>query len=402
MEYIEREYYTNRIKPYINKQIIKVFIGQRRVGKSNILLQTIDYIKRENENSNIIYINKELYEFSSIKTSSDLYSVVKESIITGKDNFLFIDEVQDINEFEIAVRSLFAENCCDIYLTSSNALILSGELATYLSGRYIRINIHSLSYQEFLTFHVLQDTEDSLLNYLKFGGMPYLKNIGLKDNLPFEYLKNVYSTILLKDVISRAGIRNVQFLENLVEYLADNCGSTFSANNISKYLKSQHINLNLQQIISYLKSLTNAFLIYRVSRTEVNGLKIFEIGEKYYFEDTGLRNVIHGYNQKTDLGKLMENAVYIHLIRNDYNVYVGKLGSNEIDFVAERNGLKVYFQVCLQISNKETFQREFGNLQKITDNYPKYVITFNDPLIGENYNGIKQINLKEFLSTNKF
>ena len=397
MKYITRPVYTDRIKPFIGKQIIKVLTGQRRVGKSYIMFQLMDFVREENPSANIVYINCELEQFTHIQNSNDLNGYLRDKFPEETANYLFIDEIQEIDSFQITLRSLFAENKCDIFCTGSNARMLSGELATYLAGRYIEFNVHSLSFTEFLAFHKLEQGNDSLMKYLTFGGMPYLPNIGLNDDLPFEYLKNVYSTILLKDVVSRENIRNISFLENLVLYLSDNIGSLFSANNISKFLKSQRIEISPQLTMNYLKALSNAYFVHKVVRSEVGGLKVFEIGEKYYFEDLGLRNSLKGFNQKTDIHKLLENAVYLHLLQNGYRVFVGKLDTREIDFVAERNGLKVYIQVCLQIIEKSTLSREFGNLMMINDNYPKYVITLNDLIIGNDYQGIKQMNLLEFL-----
>lgn len=397
MKYIARPNYTEKIKPFIGKQIVKVLTGQRRVGKSYIMLQLMDFIKEENPAANIIYINRELDQFAHIQTNNDLSEYLLDKFSTDNANYLFIDEIQEINLFQLTIRSLFAENKCDIFCTGSNAAMLSGELATSLSGRYVEINIHSLSFTEFLTFHQLVKGSESLMKYLTYGGMPYLPNIGLHDDLPFEYLKNVYSTILLKDVVSRENIRNISFLENLVLYLADNIGSLFSANNISKFLKSQRIAISPQLTMNYLKALSNAYFVHKVVRSEIGGLKIFEIGEKYYFEDLGLRNAIKGFNQKTELHKLLENAVYLHLLQRGYRIFVGKIDHKEIDFVADRNGLKVYVQVCLQLTEKTTSSREFGNLLMINDNYPKYVITLNDMIIGDDYQGIKQMNLIDFL-----
>src|SRR5690606_30302683 len=246
-------------------------------------------------------------------------------------------------------------------------------------------------------FHDLANSFENLLKFLKYGGMPFLANLKLKDDSPFEYLRNVYSTILLKDVVSREKIRNVSFLENLIKYLADNIGSLFSAHNISKYLKSQKVEISPQLTINYLKSLTNAYLIHKVVRSEIGGLKIFEIGEKYYFEDIGLRNSIVGFNQRNDLHKLLKNVVYIHLLHQGYTVFVGKLGNKEIDFTGDKNGAKIYVQVCLTLYDEETVEREFGNLKEIKDNYPKYVVTFNDAILGENQGGILQKNLIDFL-----
>ncbi|HPF94717.1 MAG TPA: ATP-binding protein, partial [Tenuifilaceae bacterium] len=322
------------------------------------------------------------------------------NIDPSANNYLLIDEIQEISSFELALRSLFAENICDITCTGSNANMLSGELATYLSGRYIEFNIHSLSYKEFIQFHNFNSSPESVLQYLKYGGMPYLMQIGLNDNLPFEYLRNVYSTILLRDVVSRENIRNVAFLENLIQYLAGNIGNLFSANNISRYLKSQRISMSPQLVINYLKALTNAFFIHKAVRANIDGLKIFEIGEKYYFEDLGLRNALWGQSQRMDLHQLLENAVYLHLKQLGFNVFVGQLGSQEIDFVAEKQGNKVYVQVCLKLSSDKTINREFGNLLQVKDNYPKYVVSLNDPIIGDNYKGIIHINIHDFLMLN--
>jgi len=397
MKYIERSRYTEKIKPFIDKQLIKVLTGQRRVGKSYLLYQLMDFIRAEKPDSNIIYISRELDEFAYLKSHTELMDYLKDKIEPTRLNYLFIDEVQEIESFQKALRSLLANNQCDIFCTGSNARILSGDLATYLAGRYIEFNIHSLSFEEFLLFHQLEGNVNSVMKYLTYGGMPYLSNIGLHDNLPFEYLRNVYSSILLKDVVGRAGIRNVAFLENLVFYLADNVGNLFSAANISKFLKSQRVKISPQLTINYLKALSNAYFIHKVPRAEVGGLKIFEIGEKYYFEDIGLRNTIRGVNVKADIQKLMENAVFLHLIACGYRVYVGKIGNNEIDFMADKNGKKIYIQVTLRLGEQVTVDREFGNLLGIEDNFPKYVITLNDPIIGSVYRGIIQHNLIDFL-----
>lgn len=398
-EYIRREKYIERIKPFIGKNIIKVLSGQRRVGKSCIMYQLMDEIKKAVSNANIIYINCELEEFRGIKTSKDLYEYIQEKLVEDNSlNYLFIDEVQEIESFQDALRSLLAEHKCDIYCTGSNANILSGELATFLSGRYIQFDIHSLSYREFRLFHKLENSQETLQKYLTFGGLPFLIHLELSKEQSFEYLRNVYSTILLKDVVTREKIRNVSFLENLVAYVSDNVGSLFSANNISKYLKAQRVEISTSGIISYLRALTNAYFLHKVVRTDISGLKVFEIGEKYYFEDLGLRNVIGGSNVAQDIHKLMENAVYLHLIGCGYEVYVGRIGDKEIDFMAQKDGRKVYVQVSLTVMSEDTRKREFGNLMLVDDNYPKYVVALNDMIIGNDYKGIQYLNLRDFLN----
>jgi hypothetical protein len=227
--------------------------------------------------------------------------------------------------------------------------------------------------------------------------MPYLKVIGLDEMSVFEYLRNVYASILLKDVVAREGIRNIPFLENLIAFLADNVGNLFSASNIAKYLKSQRTSVSTQAVLNYLKPLTNAFFVYKVSRFDITGLKIFEIGEKYYFEDIGIRNCIRGFDSRKDINKVMENAVYLHLIRTGFHVFVGQLGTAEIDFVAEKDGKSIYVQVAYLLVDENTIQKEFGNLLKIGDNYRKYVVTMDEYNAGKNYNGIEQMHLKDFL-----
>ena len=396
--FIVREKYVEKIRAFIGKNVIKVVTGQRRVGKSYILLQLIAEIKNSIVGANIVYINLELEKFRHLKASKDLYEYIKSELVEDNVlNYLFIDEIQEIADFQNAIRSLLAEQRCDIFISGSNANLLSGELATLLSGRYVNFEIHSLSYKEFQLFHDLENSQQTLEKYLTFGGMPFLKNLELSENQSFEYLKNVYSTILLKDVVAREKIRNVAFLENLVVYLADNVGSLFSALNISKYLKSQRVDISTQVVINYLRTLANSFFVHKVVRSDVAGMKIFEIGEKYYFEDLGLRNVISGFYAAKDIAKILENAVYLHLIRCGYKVFVGKIGDKEIDFVGEKEGIKVYVQVSLTIMEEKTREREFGSLLLIQDNYAKYIVTLNDMHIGNNYKGVLCLNLKDFL-----
>lgn len=395
--FIPRPVYTERIKPFIDKEIIKVISGQRRVGKSYILFQLIEEIKKSDQTVNIIYINKELKPFEHIINDTILYDYVKRELKPGTKNYLFVDEIQEIKQFEKALRSLLAENCCDIFCSGSNANMLSGELATYIAGRYIEFNIHSLGYDEFLTFFKLENSTQSLNKYLTVGGMPYLNVIGLDEFSVFEYLRNVYASILLKDVVAREGIRNIAFLENLIEFLADNTGNLFSANNISKYMKSQLASVSTQAVLNYLKPLSNAFFIHKVTRYDIAGLKIFEVGEKYYFEDIGIRNCIRGFDRMKDINKVMENAVYLHLIRSGFKVYVGQIGKSEIDFVAQKDGKTIYVQVAYLLADESTITREFGNLSKISDNYRKYVVTMDEYNAGSNYKGIEQLHLKDFL-----
>lgn len=393
---IQRTLYIDRVKPFIGKNLIKCFTGQRRVGKSFLLFQLINLIKEEDSQAKIIYVNKEDLAFSFIKTAEDLHQYVLENKSKNKKTYVFIDEIQDVQDFEIALRSLVLHTDLDLYCTGSNANLLSGDISGYLSGRSIEIVVYSLSYQEFLIFHELKDDSDSLQKYLKYGGLPYLKHLPLEDNIVFEYLKNIYSTIVFRDVINRYGIRNTVFLEQLVFFLASNTGSLFSAKKISDFLKSQRINIAPNQVQLYIQHLTSAFLIHEVKRYDIEGKRLFEIGEKYYFENLGIRNSLWGYRLE-DRGKIIENSVYNHLLIHGYDVKVGVLGDNEIDFIADKNGEKIYIQVALTLLEEKTIEREFGNLLKIKDNYPKIVVTM-DPFSGNSVEGVKIVDLRSFLN----
>ncbi len=394
--FISRDNYINKITPFLYTSLIKVIVGQRRVGKSYLLYQLIDIIKQKDKTANIIYINKELFEFDNITNYTELNDYFKSHFKNDVHNYLFIDEVQEISEFEKCLRSIQAKNEAEIFITGSNANLLSSELSTYLSGRYIELKIYGLSYNEFLLFHSFENNEVSFYNYLKFGGLPGLINIPLEDNIVFDYLRNIYSAILFKDVVKRNNIRNISFLENLIKYVGDNVGSLFSAKKISDYLKSQQIKVTPNLVIDYLSFIENAFFIFKVQRSDISGKKIFEIGEKFYFEDLGLRHSILGYRQN-DINKILENIVFIHLKMAGYSITIGWENGKEIDFVCERNNEKIYIQVTYLLSDEKVREREFGNLLQIKDNYPKYVLSL-DKVEGNSYKGILHKNIIHFLS----
>jgi len=396
VDYKNRNYYLSKVIPFVDKNLIKVIVGQRRVGKSYFLFQIIDLIKQKNSNANIIYINKERYEFDEIKTYRDLIVFCETKLSPTNKNYIFIDEIQDIENFEKALRHFSTFINIDLYCTGSNAELLSGELATYLSGRYIEIKIYSLSYIEFLDFHNLENNKQSLDKYLKIGGLPYLINLNSDENVIHEYLNNIFSTIIYKDVVSRYKIRNYNFLENLVKYLALNTGHLISAKKISDYLKSQNIKMSPQLVLEYVSYLENAFLIFKVKRTDLTGKKIFEINEKYYFEDIGLKNAITGFSIFS-INQIIENVVFNHLKIIGYSITVGVSGNKEIDFVCEKNNKKIYVQACYLLPDKEVIDREFGNLLQIKDNFRKIVISL-DEYAPQNIEGVEHIHLQEFLS----
>lgn len=398
-KYQKRPYYLSKIRPYIGTNLIKVLVGQRRVGKSYILLQLMDEIKAKDKTANLVYINKEDNDFETIVNHRDLIAFAEKKFVISANNYLFIDEIQEVDNFEKALRHLSAKKTFDIYCTGSNARLLSSEIATGLSGRYIEIAIHALSYQEFRRFQNLESSEETLFKYIRYGGLPFIANLELNDDIVYGYLQSIYNTIVLKDVVARFNIRNVNFLNRLLEFLADNIGSLISANRISDFLKSQKIKTTPNMVLNYLSYLSSSFIIREVNRADVKGKKIFEINEKYYWEDLGLRNSLVGY-QSAEIGQMLENLVYLHLLRLGFQINVGQLANKEIDFVAEKDGRKIYVQVAYLISNKEVRDREFGNLLDIPNNYQKMVVSM-DKLIGADYQGIKHFNIIDFLENDK-
>ncbi|MFH1251874.1 MAG: ATP-binding protein [bacterium] len=392
---IYRTHYLSAIEPFIDQPLVKVLVGQRRVGKSYMLYQLMNDIARKYPDAAQIYLNKEDLAFDTIKNAGDLNRYILDNTPEHKKTFVFIDEIQDIDFFEKTLRSLALQKNYDLYCTGNNAKMLSGELATLLSGRYIEFYIHSLSYSEFLEFHDLDADSGSLKKYLTFGGLPQLSRLGDDDEVRWEYLRNIVNTIVYKDVVMRYNVRNTRFLNRLIRFLADNTGSIFSAKRISDFLKSQKINISHNQVQIYTEYLCNAFLTYRLDRLDIIGRKMFEIGEKFYFTDTGIRNSIVGYKPE-DIHKIIENAVCNHLQFCGYNVKTGQAGSLEIDFVAEKRNEKMYIQVAWRLDTLATIEREFGNLKRIPDNYPKMVITMDEKFANTS-DGIRHLHLSEFL-----
>lgn len=394
---IRRQTYIDKIEKYLGKETIIVLVGQRRVGKSCILKMIRDDKMADSDN-NVIYIDKEKWQYDAIQTYQDLNEYIEKHWDNTKHNYILIDEVQDINEFERSVRSFRTEPNTDIIITGSNARMLSNELSTLIGGRYKEIYIQSLSYNEFLEFHNLADNDESLSLYIQYGGMPGLAKIGLEEDDAREYQTDIYHTALLKDVIMRNQIRNVPFLENLVRFLADNIGKLISANSIAKYMKSQGESITSTLIINYISFLCQAYILHKVNRYDIHGKRIFENNDKFYFEDNGLRNAIAGGTREGDIEKVMENIIYQQLIRLGYQVYVGQLQAGEIDFVCTKpEGQRVYVQVSYIIAEQATREREFGNLRSIKDNYPKYVISLTPLLAKNDDDGITHIHLRKFL-----
>lgn len=397
MRIIKREKYIDEILKFSNNEIIKVIVGQRRVGKSYFTRQLIDFITENYSKKNIIYLNLELFEFSKINTAEKLVDFIEENS-QESDNVVFIDEIQEIQGFERAVRHFLTKKY-NIYITGSNSSLLSGELATMLSGRYIQFRINPLNFSEFCKFHKLEKNQEAVNLFIKFGGMPYLKNLDLEEEIVFTYLRNIYQTILLKDIVARYNLKNVDFLDRLVLFLADNTGSIVSAKKITDFLKSQNMKISHSVILNYLQYIGNAFFINKTRRYDLQGKRYLEIGEKYYFTDVGIRNALVGFKAQ-DINKIIENVVFSHLISMGYKVSIGKIGNQEIDFIAEKNNNKAYIQVTYLLSDEKVIKREFGNLQKINDNYNKYVVSL-DQFQFDNKEGIQHLTLLNFLLKDK-
>ena len=409
MSAILRQSYLEKIERYLGKDTIIILTGQRRVGKSYILRLFRDKVSRD-ENANVIFIDKEKHEFDDIKTYRDLNAYIDARRDKGKTNYILIDEIQDIEEFEKSVRSYYEEPDIEIVVTGSNSKMLSSDMSTLIGGRYKEIYIQALSYEEFMLFHQLTDSDDTLAKYFQLGGLPGLVKMGLDEQDAREYQQDVYHTVLLKDVIMRNKIRNVPFLENLVRFLADNAGKIISANSIAKYMKSQGDNVTSTAIINYTKFLCEAYLIHKVNRYDIHGKKLFESNDKCYFEDNGLRNTLAGGSREGDIEKVIENIIYNHLIRLGYEVTVGQLQAGErlrvgerssgmIDFVCTKpEGQRVYVQASYVIADEATREREFGNLRAIKDNYPKYVISMTPLVSRQDSDGITHLHLRRFLT----
>lgn len=401
MKTIIRQAYLDKIEKYLGKETIIVLVGQRRVGKS-CLMKLLYEEKAAQNNNNVIYIDKEKREFDFIKTYQDLNAYLDKLVKKDKHNYILIDEVQDIREFERSVRSFRTDPDTDVIITGSNAGMLSSELSTLIGGRFKEIYIQPLSYSEFCEFHGLVDSDDTLVRYLQYGGLPGLVQIGLDEENALEYQTDIFNTVLLKDVIMRNQIRNVPFLNNLVRFLADNTGKLISANSIAKYMRSEGQVITPTLITNYLSFLCEAYIVRKINRFDIHGKRIFESNDKYFFADHGMRNAIAGGTREGDIEKVMENMVFQHLLRLGFQVYVGQLQAGEIDFVCTKpDGYRIYIQVSYMIIDEETRKREFGNLQSINDNYPKYVVSMTPMVAKSDYEGIKHLHLRNFLMADR-
>ena len=397
MEVLTRKHYADIVDSWIGKGNIIALVGSRRVGKSYVLK---DFVLRhmDEPDVNIIFIDKEKKAFKDIKTKDDLDNWIEARFIPGKHNFILIDEVQEIEHFEESICNWYSEDNTDVIITGSNSKMLSGELATLISGRHVEVRIHPLTYSEFLEFHNLPDSDESLMIYLTYGGLPGLRKVGLdSDEQVWAYLTSVFNTIMLKDIIERHDIRNIPFLNNLIAFYADTSGKLTSANSIAKYMKSQHENVSANLVLLYRGFYAEAYLLDIVPRYDIHGKKIFESNEKIYWDDLGLRNLKAEGGMDSYIEKVIENAIYKHLRFLGYEVKVGVLNAGEVDFVCTKPGKTVYIQASYIIAEESTRKREFGPLEKIRDNHPKFVISATPLLNTRDENGITHLSLRKFL-----
>ena len=398
----KRELYIEKIKPFIDKDIIKVLTGIRRSGKSVMLKLIMEELKQNKiDEKQFININFENLINIELTTADKLYEYILKKVSEIKKKcYIFLDEIQEVKNWEKCINSLRVneEYDFDIYITGSNAKLLSGELSTYLAGRYVEFVIYPFSFKEFLetSKSIQQDvsTRETFQKYVKFGGMPFLYNLAFEEEASLQYLKDIYSSIILKDITQKNKIRDTDLLERVISYLIMNVGNNFSATSISKFFKSENRKVSVETILNYIKAAEESFLIYRVSRDDLIGKKVLNVNEKYYIADHGMREAILGSNQR-DINQIFENIIYLELLRKGYNVRVGKVDNLEVDFVCTKGNEKIYVQVAYLLASSETIEREFTSLEKIDDNYPKYVISMDE--FDMSRNGIKHINIIDFL-----
>lgn len=394
---IERTYYLDFLKKLKGKQIIKVITGMRRAGKSTILTQYKDYLLSEKiSKENIIYMNFEDGKNYKYLDWKSLYDYIESHLKKDTMYYIFLDEIQRVSEFEKCVNSLEIKPNVDLYITGSNSHMLSSELSTFLTGRYIELHVLPLSFKEYLSYYGENDKLEKYNKYIEFGGLPYLINLDDDETLIRNYIDSVYNTILMKDVVNRKKVNDPLILESIVRFLFDNIGNPISTKKISDTLSSNGRKNSVHTIESYLNSLLESYLLYRVNRYDIKGKQLLKTQEKYYLSDIGFRTYLLGKNRTQDLGHILENVIFLELKRKGYKIYIGKNDENEVDFIVENHKNISYVQVALTVRGENTLNRELKPLLDIKDNYPKYLITLDYD--NNDYDGIKQISAIDFLT----
>jgi predicted AAA+ superfamily ATPase len=398
---IQRKDYLAKLAQWRDKQLIKVVTGVRRCGKSTLFDLYIQYLKDEGvEDEQIVYVNLEDIEYEDLLDYKNLYDYVKKRLTKNRYTYVFIDEVQQCENFEKAIDSLFIQKNVDVYITGSNAFMLSGELATLLSGRYVEIGVLPLSFSEYIDFWDSKPNDVKVLfnDYLKYGSFPYVATLRKEDATVKTYIEGIYNTILIKDVAKRERITDVSILENVTKFLCSAIGSPVSTKKISDTINSSGRSISVNTVEKYLRALTDSYIFYRVDRYDIKGRQHLKTLGKYYLVDIGIRNILLS-GATADLGHVLENIVYLELIRRGYKVSVGKVVEKEVDFVASNaDGIK-YYQVAASVLDEKTLKRELEALEKISDNYPKYLLTLDEYMPSANYNGILKLNIVEWLTT---
>lgn len=403
---LARETYQQQLENFINSPFIKIITGIRRSGKSSVLLLFREQLLQKGIlPEQMIHINFESFVYSDIRTSIQLYNTIASQIQTGKKNYILLDEIQEIKEWEKCVNALSVDFDVDIYLTGSNSHLLSSELATYLAGRYVEIPVYTLSFGEYLQFRlaygeIQSKHRDSFIHYLRLGGFPAIHTGLYSEETAWKIVYDIYSSVLLRDTVQRYSIRDVELLERVVRYAMDNLGNTFSGKNIADFFKSQQRKIDLNTVYNYLNALEGAFILYRVPRYDLKGKEILKTQEKFYLSDISLLYATLGYNDRRISG-VLENLVFLELKRRGYAVYVGKWDVKEIDFVAEKQGLKIYIQVAFKLENTATIEREFSTLLAIKDQFPKYVVTM-DEFWKDSMEGVEHWHIADFLLSDRY
>jgi len=397
-----RNLYLHQIEVFINKPFIKIITGIRRCGKSSVLLMLRDRLLEKGiKPEQIIYINFESFAYNELQSATKLYEYLSTKIQSLEKSYLLLDEIQEVQQWEKCVNSLFVDFNADIYITGSNSHLLSSELATFLAGRYVEIPVFTLSFKEFIQFETeynpIQDKDIKKLfnQFLHQGGFPVIHTNGYTDETIYKIVYDIYSSVILRDTLQRYGIRDVELLERVVKYAFDNIGNTFSGKNIADYFKSQQRKIDINTVYNYLRALEGAFILYRVPRYDVKGKEILKTQEKFYLSDVSLLYATMGFKDRLISG-LLENVVFLELKRRGYTVFIGKLESAEIDFVAKKMGNKIYIQVAYKLENAQTIDREFSVLLNVNDQYPKFLVTM-DEFWKESVEGIQHFHISDFL-----
>ena len=402
---INRPIYIDKIMAYVNTPFVKILTGIRRCGKSTILRMLMEEIKKRGvRDDQILHYSFDSLEYEDIKTAKALFTHLKQHLCSEGRTYLFLDEIQEVKSWEKVVNSLMADYDVDIYVTGSNSRMMSSEISTYLTGRYIAFRIFPLSFSEYMLFRKeyteILDPRTELANYLRLGGFPAVHLQKYTSSEVYTIVKDIYNSTIFTDIVRHNQIRKVDQLERIVKFAFDNVGRTFSAASISKYLKSENRSIDNETVYNYLSKLESAYILHRCSRFDVQGKEILKTQEKFYLADPALRYSVLGYSPDS-VSAMLENVIYLELPRRGYEVYVRKLDNTEIDFIAVKQENKVYIQVAQEIGSPETERREYGRLLDIRDNYPKYVLR-TDVFAGGNYEGIKTMHIADFLLSNEY